>query len=574
MKCFHVKKWNVYFVFLFLMSLVNLLYMHYQILHTIGLEFYFAKTSHIDNFLAVLFDVTLVFLFFFLITWGKTKISIACTFIITLFFSFANVLYSRFFGLYLTFSAIGQVGNLNDDIVIKSIMSEFRIHDVCYLISFIIFLFLMVKWKKGEIKISYFSFVGLLWGIVIILVLASHSVYWINDSFGRAIQTLFPSRFFCSPYPNWTSFHKGLVRTVVFDNFFSIDRNLDLTEEQKREIAKEYKNHANRKSSHIVNRNIQNVIFIIVESYMAVTSDLKVDGKEITPYLNCLKRDSNVYYNGHMQPNAKIGKSSDGQLIYMTGLLPLRSEITVSRAKKDTLVGLPKQLLDCGLLKHSQILVPTAPSFWEQQAMNQIYGFEKMYSKFDYDKNTNGDDLVDEKIFEFANQLDEHLPNYSFSLLLTLSMHEPFDECVEHGFHLSDPDLPMRYKNYLTTCHYFDQQVGKYIDHLKKIGLYDKSLIVIAADHDAHPKFLDMEGKVSRDLPLYIINGDIDNSMVWSGECNQLDVYTTLLDILGVECEWRGLGHTLLTNDYKNSVTDKAWELSEWITMGDYFRKK
>jgi lipoteichoic acid synthase len=545
--------------------------MHYQILQNVGLEFYFAKTSILDNFLAVLFDVTLVFLFFLLITWGKTKVSIACTFIITLLFSFTNVLYSRFFGLYLTFSAIGQVGNLNDDIVIKSIMSEFRIHDVCYLISFSIFLFLMVKWKKGKIKNSYFSFVGLLWGITIILILASHSVYWVNGSFARAIQTLFPSRVFSSPYPNWTSFHKGLIRTIVLDNLLISDGSIDLTEEQKTEIAKEYKNHANRKTAHVFNKNIQNVIFIIVESYMAVTSELKVDGKEITPYLNSLKRDSNVYYNGHMQPNAKIGKSSDGQFIYMTGLLPLRSEITVSQAKKDTLVGLPKQLLDRGLLKHSQILVPTAPSFWEQQAMNPLYGFEKMYSKYDYDKNVNGDDLVDEQMFEFAMQLDKQLPAYSFSMMLTLSMHEPFDECVEHGFHLSDPNLPMRYKNYLTTCHYFDQQIGKYIDHLKSDGLYANSLIIIAADHDAHPKFLDMEGKVSRDLPLFIINGDIDNSTAWTGECNQLDVYTTLLDILGVDCEWRGLGHTLLTKDYKNSVTDRAWELSEWIIMGDFF---
>lgn len=561
----------MFFVVLFIMSLTNMLYMHYQILQNVGLEFYFAKTSVLDNFLAVLFDVTLVFLFFLLITWGKTKVSIACTFIITLFSSFANVLYSRFFGLYLSFSAIGQVGNLNDDIVIKSILSEFRIHDVCYLISFIIFLFLMAKWKKDEIKNSYFSFVGLLWGITIILILASHSVYWVNGSFTRAIQTLFPSRVFSSPYPNWTSFHKGLIRTIVLDNLLISDRSIDLTEEQKAEIAKEYKNHANRKSSHILNNNIKNVIFIIVESYMAVTSDLKVDGKEITPYLNSLKRDSNVYYNGHMQPNAKIGKSSDGQLIYMTGLLPLRSEITVSQAKKDTLVGLPKQLLDCGLLKHSQILVPTAPSFWEQQAMNQIYGFEKMYSKYDYDKNVNGDDLVDEQMFGYAIQLDKQLPAYSFSMLLTLSMHEPFDECVEHGFHLSDPNLPMRYKNYLTTCHYFDQQIGKYIDHLKSDGLYANSLIIIAADHDAHPKFLDMEGKVSRDLPLFIINGDVDVSKAWTGECNQLDVYTTLLDILGVDCEWRGLGHTLLTNNYKNSVTDKTWELSEWIIMGDFF---
>jgi len=571
---FSVKKWNGYFVVLFILSMVNLFYMHYQIFNTIGFEFYYAKTTRLDNFMAVLLDVTLVFLLFFLITWGRIKVCLASTFFVTLFMSFANVLYSRFFGQYLTYSALGQVGNLNDNVVVLSILSEFRIHDVCYLLILLFFLFVMWKWRKVEIKKSSLGFVGLLWGVTLLLIVASHSVYWYKDSFGRAIQSVFPSRAFSFAYPNWVTFHKGLMRTIVFDNLLSSGNKLELTAEQENEIAIEYRNHANRRSDHIVNKDIQNVIFIIVESYMAVTSDLKVDGMEITPYLNSLKRDSNVYYNGHVQPNAKIGKSSDGQLIYMTGLLPLRSEITVSQAKEDTLIGLPKQLLDHGILKHTQILIPTAPSFWEQQPMNQIYGFEKMYSKYDYDKNVNGDDLVDEQMFEYAIQLDKRLPAHSFSMLLTLSMHEPFDECVEHGFHLKDTSLPMRYKNYLTTCHYFDQQIGKYIEHLKSDGLYDNSLIIIAADHDAHPKFLDMEGKVSRDLPLFIINGGIDVSKAWTGSCNQLDVYTTILDILGVDCEWRGLGHTLLTTDYKNSVTDKTWELSEWIILGNYFDEK
>ena len=52
--------------------------------------------------------------------------------------------------------------------------------------------------------------------------------------------------------------------------------------------------------------NYQNIIFIIVESYMAFTSDMIVDGKEITPNLNALKHDSTVYYNGHVQPNITI----------------------------------------------------------------------------------------------------------------------------------------------------------------------------------------------------------------------------------------------------------------------------
>lgn len=548
--------------------------MHYQILYTVGFESYYAKTTILDNFMSVLLDVTIIFLLFLLFTWGKMKICLSCTFVITLIISFANVLYSRFFCQYLSLSAIGQFGNLNDNVVMQSILSELRIHDMCYVLAFIMFLLITWYWRKTKIKKGELNLVGFLWVITIILIVASHSVYWYKGSLGRAMQTIFPSRTFCSPYPNWTSFHIGLIRTIVIDNLLSSNRRIFLTETQRKEISDEYRNHAYRQSAHIVNKDIKNVIFIIVESYMSVTSDMKVDGKEITPYLNNLKRDSNVYYNGHVQSNAKIGKSSDGQLIYMTGILPLSSGITVSYAKEDSLIGLPKLLLDNSVVRHSQILIPTSPSFWEQLSMNQLYGIRKMYAKYDDIDNKGDDDLVDEKMFKFARKLDNGLPESSFSMLLTLSMHEPYDECIEHGFHLNDANLPLKYRNYLTACHYFDQQIGKYIDHLKADGLYDNSLIVIAADHDVNPYFLDMEDKIRRDLPLYIINGNVDDSEAWTGDCNQLDVYTTLLDVLGIESDWRGLGHTLLTQDYHTSVTDKTWKLSEWIILGDYFRNR
>ena len=83
-----------------------------------------------------------------------------------------------------------------------------------------------------------------------------------------------------------------------------------------------------------------------------------------------------------------------------------------------------------------------------------------------------------------------------------------------------------------------------------------------------------MEGIVKPEIPLYIINGGIDNTTAWTGECNQLDVYTTILDVMGIENKWRGLGHTLLNKDYKNSVTEKIHEISDMIIFSDYFQEK
>lgn len=572
---------NYHFLLLFFFSMLNMLYMHYQFLVTIGIDFYFAKTSVLDNFLAVLIDVTTIFLLFLLLSWGRVKTSLTFTFILTLTLSYSNIIYSRFFGQYLSLSAIGQAGNINDNVVIQSILSEIRIYDMFHILFIFLFILLLyfIRNKNILTKVSL-HILGIVWTLVLILVLVSHSIYIFQGSFERSIQTLFPSYSDNSDhpnwenvYPNWATFHKGLFRSVFINHFFN-GAGIELSTTQIQSIEEEYMNYKGRVTGKTVNNGIQNIIFILAESYLAASSDLIIDGKEITPYLNALKRDSNVYYNGHVIPNAKIGKSSDGQLIYMTGLLPLPFEVTVSCAKNDSLVSLPDLLLKQKIVEHTQILVPTSPSLWEQNAMNKVYNFKKMYSKNDYSRNQTGDDLVDEEIFEFAKQLDAKMPSNSFSLILSLSMHEPFDEYVEHGFQLKDHRIPLRLKNYLITTHYFDEQIGKYIEHLKTDDLYDKSIIVIASDHEPHLEDLYTNGTISKELPLYIINGGFDKSKVWTGTCNQLDVYTTLLDILGVNNKWRGLGHTLLDPNYSNSVTNEAWKLSEWIIYGDYFRKK
>ena len=63
-------------------------------------------------------------------------------------------------------------------------------------------------------------------------------------------------------------------------------------------------------------------------------------------------------------------------------------------------------------------------------------------------------------------------------------------------------------------------------------------------------------------------------SEAWTGPCNQLDVYTTLLDMFGVKTKWHGLGHTLLKSDYINSVSDNTQRLSDWIVRGNYFKDR
>lgn len=568
---------NGRFLVLLLLSVACLLLMHGQLAMTVEFEYPFKPDAIVSNVFSCLVDATFFFLLGMLLTWGRVKKSLLVAFVLSAVLAFCNVLYSRFFGHYLPNLAILQLGNLTDGEVMGSTLTGLRLADGCFVLLAVVFGWLYRRWDSRSVQDRFGRTLATLWGVALLAVGAFIVLLGLthDPSFETSFIRFSPIRVQYTQAPNNMLFRSGFVRRalVCYEDF--LQRDLALDEQQLAEIAQEYTDYRERTVGGPTVDGPKNVIFIIVESYLAATSDLTVDGKEITPFLNRLKRDSTVYYNGHVRPNINIGESSDGQFIYMAGLMPLKSEITVNIVKDKTVCGLPAVMKEQGRIKASQIVVPTSPTFWEQDKMNGLFGFDTMYSKFDCDKALHGnEDLNDEQIFTLAARADGKVEQPFFSLILTMSMHNPYTKCVEHGFQLADETLTAEYRNYLTDCHYTDQQLERYFGELKRQGLYDNSVIVITADHDAHPVHLNMEeGQVSDELPLYIVHGGIDKDSVWTGPCNQLDVYTTLLDMFGITTPWRGLGHSLLNAHYTNSVSEKTQTLSEWIVRSNYFSR-
>ena len=256
----------------------------------------------------------------------------------------------------------------------------------------------------------------------------------------------------------------------------------------------------------------------------------------------------------------------------MTGILPLRSKYVVGEAKNNSIpFALPKVLKKRMGIDYSEIIVPSSLFVWQQENMNKVYGFNHCYSKLQV-KGNHGENLTDETVFRLASETGKIKNQPFFSMVLSISTHHPYNEIIDPDFVLNDNSLPRGYKIYLNTCHNADVQIRNYMEHLKREGVYENSLIIITSDHCAHMDAIGMENKISTDLPLYIIHGNIDKAKAYYGPCNQLDVYTTILDVLGIRSEWRGLGHSLLNMNYQNSVSSTTYDISEQIIMSDFFK--
>ena len=450
-------------LFLIMFPVLNLLFMHYYFYLSSILEWTWIY-SKVINFCGIIFDVSVLTIISLFITKGKVKPAIAITQSVTLVWSFVNVMYGKFFFQYMSLSAIGEAHGLGDGLVINSLMSAFYWFDFFFFISAITFAVIYRKSQpyrisnKGWIKLFAVPVMSLVMTYVVFSVY--HFVHphfrnnWELYKF-RAKEFLYDS--VSGGTPNLSHFQTGCIR-VAFYEIYDMFHTTVLTSDQKRQIEVFYQDHSFRTTNHQRNPKIENVIFILLESFLSAPIDLKVDGKEITPFLNSLKRDSDVYYNGNMISDIGCGESGDGQFIYMTGILPLKSKMTVGQVKNNVLPALPKVLKDDMKITYSEIIAPTAPNLWQQSEMNKAYGFSNAYWLEDIVEG-HSKQIDDSLIFQFASHRLERIKKPFFTLVLSLSTHSPYNKYVGNNYMGGNKTYNELYKNYLNSCHYLDTQL-------------------------------------------------------------------------------------------------------------------
>ena len=116
----------------------------------------------------------------------------------------------------------------------------------------------------------------------------------------------------------------------------------------------------------------KNLIIVIVESLNSKVFRLS-DAPAIMPYLDSLAKDPDVLYFPKIESMVGHGRSSDGQLMYNTGLLPLRDEAFVSRYSNADYPSLAK-MLACP----SAEIVGEDKSLWSHAITSISYGYDRL----------------------------------------------------------------------------------------------------------------------------------------------------------------------------------------------------
>lgn len=245
----------------------------------------------------------------------------------------------------------------------------------------------------------------------------------------------------------------------------------------------------------------KNVIVLHAESLQSFVIGLKINGQEVAPNFTKIAKEGLYFDNFYTQ--VSVGTSSDSEFTFNTSLMPsYNGTVFVSYFDREY-VSTPKLLKEKGYYTFS--MHANNATFWNRNVMHENLGYDKFYSKADYEVNDEdiiGLGLSDESFFEqsiaYLKEIQEKKQPY-MGTMLTLTNHTPFSDTDKYGdfkVSLTEKDASgkeveypylegTKLGNYLKSVHYADQAFGQFIEKMKTEGLWENTVLVIYGDHDA-----------------------------------------------------------------------------------------
>ena len=536
--------------------------------------FYFADGDGIppySNFMLI-FSLVFVSLFVFF----RNKIILLTTIWLYVLITYINILYYRNYTTFIPFSSYQmKISDLH--FLSISTFHSIKYYDILFFLP--VSFFTMHGWKKAKPYCSQFTFVsigGLLLALILFLTLDLPRMAVICRNFQYGM--------YWDRYAGTLTY--GYPGYVIYETFYHKDR-IYLSEEEKASIDAYLKEKYLVASSHIPERNKsidnKNVILILVESLETFPLNMTLNNHEITPFFNSLCRDSSILYIPQIISQVSGGRSSDAQLLYNTGLFPLKhgAACHLNGIKYKSIVSALKEernFNDC-ITIHSY-----SPSFWNQTLFSEMLGYDKTYSDCDFnDYEYIGKSISDKSLVDQSVPIITSLKQPFFVQFITASSHDPIDIEEQKTFDLSETiDKPTAY--YLEIINYVDRTIQSFFDSLNENNLLENTIIIITGDHssgyeeDGNSKYFVKLRDEKRFVPLIVYGAEI--SYKYDEEIGQVDVYPTLLDLFELKTNWRGLGCSIFEQDTienaehsskKSHETIDIHQISDWIIRGDYF---
>ena len=364
----------------------------------------------------------------------------------------------------------------------------------------------------------------------------------------------------------------------------------------------------------------KNVLVIHAESMQSNAIGLEFNGNPVTPTLN--KLSSEGLYFSKFYSQVSVGTSSDAELTFNTSLMPTKSGTAFVSYPDRTYNSIPSLMKEKGYYTFS--MHANNADFWNRRVMHNNLGYDKFYSKSDYeitDDNIIGLGLSDKSFFEQSIEklkiIDSKEENW-YGVMIMLSNHTPFSDIDKYGEYsvdiketitnedgtkeeISYPYLEeTKLGNYYKSLHYADEALGELIKGLEEAKLLEDTVLVIYGDHDAriarkeynfqynydkeandlldkqderYDEYDSYEYELGRRVPFIIWTKDMKKTelnMEVSNVMGMYDVMPTLGNMLGFYNEY-SLGNDMFNIKNNNIV---VFPNGNWVTNKVYYNSQ
>ena len=294
-----------------------------------------------------------------------------------------------------------------------------------------------------------------------------------------------------------------------------------------------------------------NLLFVLFESLEDWAIGLQIEGQEVTPNINRLVRNAHTG-NYSMHAQVKEGKSSDAQLIAFNGLLPIKNGAASMRYANNVYPSFVKH----SHANNKRLFAAYNYHMWNQQMNALSYGFDTLYAK----------DISDCTLADSVISSINSTSSFIYTMV-TMASHSPFMLYADSSsLHISNTEYSDEKIKYLKCVHYTDSAIGLVMDAIMANPiLASNTRIIILGDH---PIF-----DLITPIPFIIYDPFIVPVFV-KRPLYQIDIYTTLVDRVGISTKWRGLGRNIAdTCAYTPEEMQALESLSDRIIRTNYFKR-
>lgn len=332
----------------------------------------------------------------------------------------------------------------------------------------------------------------------------------------------------------------ALIRTFNHNSYKKVDYHI--TDEDIEFYIKPIKHYKNNPASK------PNIVVIITESmgreYLAsFNKDIGIDNYiGYTPFLDSLAQHSLIFPNAF----ANGSKSIHGMSSVLSGIPSFMDAFTSSSYSSQNIESLVSIL---NALDYDTSFFHSAPNgSMGFLGFSNILGFDHYYGMKEYGNDDDFDGswgIWDEPFLQFMKSTLDEKKQPFFSTIFTVSSHEPFRIPQKY-----DGKFPKGHVQMHQSIGYTDYAFQQFFEAAKKEPWFDNTIFVITADH-SNQIYYDTYKKIVNRRSVPIMFYKSDGSLVGSSNelAQQIDIYPTLIDMIGYRQPFRSWGRSLIAKD-------------------------